>query len=85
MEARNGSGIRKKGEGPGIMISAFLTEESGLLFSEAEFAEFVQRRRASRKPDPKYVSEACRGLDDGYYADTQALACFNDGYNSDLN
>jgi hypothetical protein len=45
MEARNGSGIGKKGEGTGIMISAFLTEVSGFLFSEEEFAEFVQRRR----------------------------------------
>ena len=60
MEARNGSGIRKKGEGTRIMISAFLIEESGLLFSEEEFAEFVKRSWASRKPDPKYFSEACR-------------------------
>ena len=53
-----GGGIRKKGEGTGIMISVFLTEESGFLsFSEEEFAEFVQMRRASRKPEPKYFSK----------------------------
>ena len=30
-------------------------------------------------------AEAFRGLDNGFDSDTQALACFNDGYNSDFN
>lgn len=50
--------INKKGEGPGIMITAFINESIGWLrFSQAEYELFKQKRDEDRKEAPKYFTE----------------------------
>ena len=53
-----GGGIRKKGEGPGVMVSAFIIEELGFLsLSADEFECFKQRRAEAGKAPPKFFTE----------------------------
>ena len=53
-----GGGIRKKDEGTGVMVSAFLTEEMGVIsFTGEEFYKFKEfRKNAGQTSELKYFS-----------------------------
>ena len=52
-----GGGIKKKGEGPGVMVSGFLIEELGFLsLSAEEFEAFKQKQLREGKPEPTFYT-----------------------------
>lgn len=54
----DGSDLRKKGEGPGIMVSGFINEEEGFMsLSKEEFEMLQLSRQELGKPPAKYFTE----------------------------